>query len=152
MDPKLIYWTCVWINMLMVVLSALAGVRRIRAGDVPGHRRRMHLSVGLVVLFLISYVFKLFFLGREHLEEWAPRFVHVLRFHEACVAIMCIAGGTALTLAWRQRFASIPLGSDLIPAHLRRMHRAAGRTAVIAASFGIFSAGYVLLGMWQRAV
>ncbi len=156
LDPKVLYWTGAWINMLAIVVLALWGVRKVRRREIAAHRRRMLGAAALVVVFLISYALKLLFLGREQLDTWAPTYRGILRFHEACIAVMIVAGGSTLYLAYRLRLAIAPDGSQssddpsAIPNRLA-LHRRAGRTAVAAAALGLFSAAVVLLGMYRRA-
>lgn len=152
LDPKLIYWTWAWINMVVIVAIAAAGVRRIRRGEILRHRRRMLTAAALVLLFLVSYVFKVILLGREPLETWSPGHVWVLRFHELCVAVMLVAGSTAVYLARRLGLATDAPRQENPAAQQRgrRLHRRAGWTAVVAATLGIASAGYVLRGMYER--
>jgi uncharacterized membrane protein YozB (DUF420 family) len=150
-DPKVLYWTAALANMLAAVTLAGLGVRRIRAGDIARHRRLMTTAGLLIALFLVSYLVKVGSLGREHLELWEPRFVHVLRFHELCVATMVLAGALALYLARSRRFAELRARSD--PAartRAMRIHRAAGWTAVVSSALGVVTAAYVLYGMYAR--
>ena len=157
MDAKLIFWTGAWLNMLAIVLLTVSGVRRIRRGAVAEHRRRMLVAAWLVLAFLGSYGLKLAFLGREALETWAPAYVAVLRVHELCIAVMVLAGSTAIYLAWQLGLARARDGSqgayapDQVPAR-RALHRRAGRTAIYAAFLGLVTAGVVLLGMYGRSV
>jgi uncharacterized membrane protein YozB (DUF420 family) len=151
MDPKVAYWTGALLNMGAAVALAAFGVRRIRAGAIAAHRRLMLGAGVLVAGFLVSYVAKVWLLGREALETWDPRFVHVLRFHELCVAFMVLGGGTALYLATTGRFAKLQAPSDPAKRTRRiRIHRAAGWTAVVSSALGVVSAGYVLYGMYAR--
>lgn len=155
MDPKTIYWSAAWLNMLLIAGLAFSGLRRIRRGEVAAHRRRMLLAAGLVVAFVLSYLGKLWLLGREDLALWDPFYVHVLRAHELCVAFMLLGGGTALFLALRLRLHEARDGSlapgdpARIPARLR-LHRSAGRTAVSASLAGLLTAAVVLYGMYAR--
>jgi len=142
-DPKLAYWTVALANMLAIVALAVVAVRRVRRREIAGHRRLMLGAASLVALFLVSYVAKVGLLGREQLELWDARYVWTLRFHEACVAAMVLAGSRALWLGAKTGF------SDATRA---RSHRRAGRTALVSALLGVASAGYVLFGMYQRAV
>ena len=146
MDPKLAFWTWALLDMGVMVAVAAFGIWRARSRAIPQHRRAMLISVGLLAVFLGSYVLKLGLLGREALETWRPVYVHVLRFHETCVAVMLLAGGTAVWLALRHR-----LDTGGGEAATRRTHRRAGWTAFAAAVLGVFSAGVVLFGMYQRA-
>ncbi|MGH2899687.1 MAG: DUF420 domain-containing protein, partial [Solirubrobacteraceae bacterium] len=98
-------------------------------------------AAALVGLFLVAYLAKVGMLGREQLELWERRYVWTLRFHETCVAVMVIAGARAIWLGAREGFRD---------AARARSHRRAGWTAVVSAVLGVMSAGYVLLGMFER--
>ena len=157
LDPKAWYWTAAWINMAVVVAMARTGIGLIRAGEVAAHRRRMLTALWLVAGFLVSYGAKLALLGREDLASWQPVFLYLLRVHETCIAVMVVAGLTAVTLAVRLRLAAARDGSasdiplEKIPARLR-LHRRAGKTAYWASVAGFLTAAVVLFGMWQRAL
>ena len=153
MDAKVVYWTGAWLNFSLLLAFVVVGVRRVRAGEVAGHRRAMMTASCLVLLFLLSYVLKLMLLGREDLSLWLPRDVNVLRFHETCVAVMVLAGGFALFLGRRMRGTRSFTRdkSDPVAAQgLTRTHRLAGRSAGVGAALGWLSAAMVLLGMWSR--
>ena len=151
LDPKVVYWTGALLNMVAALAIAAFGASRIRRAEIPRHARAMKVAVTLVVLFVLSYALKLRLLGREALELWEPRFVHVLRFHETCVAVMVLAGGTALYLATTRRLADPPAPDQLARrARVARIHRACGWTALVACGLGAVSAGYVLYGMYAR--
>jgi uncharacterized membrane protein YozB (DUF420 family) len=151
MDPKVAYWTGALLNMVAAFGVAAFGASRIRRAEVPRHARSMKIAVTLVLLFVVSYAVKLRVLGREALELWEPRFIQVLRFHETCIAVMLLAGGTALYLATTRRLAEIPAPERLAQrARIARIHRACGWTALVACGLGAVSAGYVLYGMYAR--
>jgi len=151
LDPKVTYWTGALANMVVALGVASFGVSRIRRAEVARHAFAMKTAVILVVLFVVSYALKLWLLGREALEVWEPRFVHVLRFHELCVFTMVAAGGTALYLATTRRLADPPAPDALAQrARIARIHRTAGWTALIACGLGAISASYVLYGMYAR--
>ena len=149
------YWTAAWLNLLVIVLLASAGIREVRRREIARHRRRMLAAVGLVLAFLVSYPIKLLLLGREQLEPWGTGYVATLRFHELCVAAMMIGGLTAVWLATRLRLIDAADGSrgryppEQIQARLR-LHRRAGRTAYWGALIGLTSAAVVLFGMFTR--
>jgi len=150
LDPKVVYWTGALANMLAAVGCACAGVRRVRRGDVAGHARMMKTAGGLIGLFLVSYVVKVAALGREHLELWEPRFVHVLRFHELCIAAMVLAGGTAFFIALRRGLAAPATRAEAARSGRLAIHRRAGWTAVVSSALGAAGAAYVLYGMYAR--
>jgi uncharacterized membrane protein YozB (DUF420 family) len=142
LDPKLIFWTAAFANMLAIVSVATVGVRRAQRREIAGHRRLMLIAAALVALFLLAYVAKVGMLGREQLEVWERRYVWTLRFHETCVAVMVLAGSRAVWLGAREGFRD---------AARARSHRRAGWTAVVSALLGVMSAGYVLIGMFERS-
>lgn len=153
LDPKVAYWTAALVNMLAAVICAVLGVRRIRRGEIAGHRRMMTSAAILVGLFLVSYVLKVRLLGRERLDLWEPRFVTVLHVHETFVAVMVLAGARALYLATTRRLADLaPATPDDVARRARsaRSHRRAGWTAVISSVLGAVTAAYVLYGMYAR--
>jgi uncharacterized membrane protein YozB (DUF420 family) len=154
MDPRLLYWTGALVNMAVIVAFALSGVRHRRRGDVLRHRRNMLVSASLIALFLLSYVLKLIFLGREHVEVWSADAVWTLRVHEACVLVMLvggvIAGGRARRLA-RTRNATLAPEDPPAPLVVVRWHRGAGRAAVAAAVLALLTAALVLAAMYRRA-
>jgi uncharacterized membrane protein YozB (DUF420 family) len=154
MDPRLAYWTFALLDLCAVVAFAFAGVRAVRRGDVPLHRRRMLISCSLVGLFVLSYAVKLAVIGREHLATWGSTSIWVLRTHELFVLTMVgagvIAGTRALRLR-RTRNATRRPEDPVAPPGLVRWHRGAGRTAVTAAAFAFLLAVLILAGMYRRA-
>ena len=144
MDPKLAYWIGVLLNTSVVLGCALLGWREIRRGNVERHRRWMNTAVILIVLFLLSYPLKVIFLGKEQLDTWSPSAVLVLRIHETIVLVMVVAGTAARLLARR-----LAPGTGAPPV-VRRRHRRAGRTAVVALAFVLLTATWVLAGMYLR--
>jgi uncharacterized membrane protein YozB (DUF420 family) len=154
MDAKVLYWSGALLNMLLISGLALYGVRCARRGELARHARAMRAAALLVGLFLISYVLKLAFLGREALDTWSPAALWMLRFHELCVLAMVVAGGAALALGRRLRrsrsFTRAP-GDPPAPPGLPGRHRLAGRTALAGAILGVASAAAVLGGMYARA-
>jgi len=144
LDPKVVYWTGALANMLAAVGCACAGVRRVRRGDVAGHARLMKTAGLLVGLFLVSYLVKVAALGRESLELWEPRFVHVLRFHETCIA------GTAVWIAVRRRLREPAARAEAARSGALTRHRRAGWTALVSSALGAAGAAYVLYGMYAR--
>ncbi len=153
MDPKLIYWTGATLNMAVVLGLAVRGMGRARSGQVARHRRFMLSSVTLVLAFVVSYLFKLLFLGREDLSVWTSGAIWTLRFHELCVFTMLISGGLAawrgIRLARTRALIDSESAPEPRPEELRS-HRFAGRVAVFAAALGLLSAGAVLGGMYGR--
>lgn len=149
---KFAYWAWALLNMGVLVACAYAGVRAMRRSrDVLRHRRLMLTAAGLVLLFLLTYVFKVALLGRENLAAWEAGYRYALWFHETCVLFMVVGGAVAVTQALRLRLRA--LATD--PTHQPdpagvRLHRRAGWTAVVSATLAVVSALAVLLGMYGR--
>jgi len=153
MDPKALYWALAVVNFGALTVIAITGVRQAQHGELARHRRSMITAAVLVGVFLVSYVLKINFLGREALGTWPARDVWILRFHELCVLAMILGGGVAFfrsrALRRSRRFTfdasdPQPESRDL------NQHRLAGRIAVGGAVFGVLSAALVWLGMWSR--
>ena len=157
LDPRLAYWTAAWLNMALVVVLALAGLRQASRKNFETHRRLMLAAAWLIVGFVASYAVKLYALGREALETWDTSYVQVLRVHELCVAILVGAGAVAL---WKALQLGLPPGGAQGESSARpapetlfrgiQLHRRAGFLAIGSASFGLLTAAYVLYGMWTR--
>jgi uncharacterized membrane protein YozB (DUF420 family) len=153
-DAKLAFWTLAFANMLLAAALAVRGVLLARRGEWRRHARCMRAAVFFVALFLAGYVVKVAVLGREALATWSPLAVHVLRFHELCVAAMLLAGGAALVVSRRLAASRLldPSGvAPDAPPRVRRLHRRLGRTAVTGAVLGAATAALVLAGMYARA-
>ena len=153
-NPKLLYWTGALINLIVIVTCALIGVRRIRRRDVRGHRRMMLCASTLVVLFLLSYVFKRVLLGAEDRSLWAWHDLALLYVHEFCIAVMLVGGVRAAFCARRFRARlgdELELPRDPLSVVDTSAHRTAGRAAVIAGLLALLTAAGVLAGMYARS-
>jgi uncharacterized membrane protein YozB (DUF420 family) len=153
MDPKLLFWSLALVNLGLVLWCVRRGIALVRAGEVAAHRRHMLSAAALIVLFLLSYVGKVFWLGKEDRSAWTGLDHGVLYVHETCIAVMLIAGGVALYRAWRFRAAlgpNLELPTDA-PLEGAASHGRAGRIAAWSALFSFVTAGGVLLGMFLRA-
>ncbi len=154
MDPHLGFWSAALANLGVIVLCTTTGVRRIRAGDVAGHRRRMLTGMSLIGLFLVAYIGKVVVLGREDKSAWTTLDFAVLYGHEVCVISMLIGGALALYRAARFR-KGLGAGLRLPPAEQplegRRGHRRAGWIAVVGSVLGLATSIGVLAGMFARA-
>jgi uncharacterized membrane protein YozB (DUF420 family) len=152
LDAKLLYWSGALLNLGVILACVTVAVRRVRRGDVAGHRRLMLASAGLVGLFFVSYGLKLALLGREDRSLWTGLDHAVLYLHELCVAAMLLGGGLAGFRAWRFRHRlgpdfQLPEGS--LPGGA--LHRRAGRVAAVGAGLAFVTAAGVLAGMFARA-
>jgi hypothetical protein len=112
----------------------------------------MRIAASLVGLFLVSYAVKLPMLGREDRSLWSTSELWTLYLHELCIVAM-LGAGVVAALRMR-RFGEIRDGPNPAPEADegdRRVHRIAGRIAVIASLFALLTAGAVLTGMYSRA-
>lgn len=155
MTPHLVYWTAALANLALLCGLALLGVRCARRSEIARHRRLMKIASLLVLAFLVSYLVKLAVLGREDRSGWTLFDLWLLRAHELFVLQMVVAGSVAW---WR--------GRQLIPTRLvtldpkdpepeasvARVHRIAGRLAVVGALLALVLAVGVLAGMYARTL
>lgn len=146
MDVKLVFWTYALVLMAAMVAFGFRGWRQIRRGRVDAHRRSMNVSIMLFFTFILSYLLKLRFLGREVFSTWSQVDLTILRIHETFVLIMFLAG---LTARLQARYL-VPRDTER-PAAPRR-HRLAGRVAVVSGAFALVTACLVLVGMYGRAL
>lgn len=154
MDAKILYWSGALLNMAVILTLAGLGVRAVQRGAVQAHKRLMGSAGFLVVAFLISFLVKSHFLGREDFETWSSAHVWNLRVHETFVLVMLIAGGVAGWAGWGMRGsrnATRDPADPLAPEDRVLRHRRAGWTAAISGVFGLLTAAVVLVGMIQRA-
>lgn len=154
MDPKLIFWTCALADLGAVCGTALFGVRYVKRGEIARHKRAMKTASLLIVVFVVSYVLKLVFLGREDMSTWTSFDVWVLRIHELFVFQMLTGG----SIAWIQarkllktRLVTHDSNDPAPDSRTVRIHRLAGRTAVVGSVFAFLLAIGVLTGMYGRA-
>ena len=153
MDAALVFWSAALVDLAAVVGCAVFGVRRIRRGDVRGHRRLMQSAAALVGLFLAAYLLKLRLLGHEDRSLWTRLDHAVLYVHELCVAAMLVGGVLALLRARRFRSQlgeALALPRDGEPLRGGSEHRRAGWIAVVGALTGLATAAAVLAGMYAR--
>jgi uncharacterized membrane protein YozB (DUF420 family) len=139
--------------MAAVVALAVRGIRAVRAGDVPKHRRSMTLAGLLVVAFLVSYVAKVLVLGGENLSLWSFAARLNLWVHESFVVTMLLAGVTALVLGRRLARTRRVTGRAEDPApgpDAIRRHRRFGWLAVACSGLGFATACGILAGMFGR--
>jgi hypothetical protein len=153
MDPKLLFWAAALADLGALCAFALFGVRHARRGEIARHRRAMKIASALVLGFLVAYAAKIQLLGREDMSAWSTLDVWLLRIHELFVLQM-LGGGT---IAWLQARKLIGTRivthdpADPIPdPRTRRIHRFAGRTAVLGAALAFVMAIAVFVGMVGR--
>ncbi|MFK7896341.1 MAG: DUF420 domain-containing protein [Myxococcota bacterium] len=153
MDPKLIFWIAALINLAILCLVAILGVRHARRGEIARHLRSMKIATALVLAFLGSYVLKVLILGREDQSVWTLFDIWVLRIHEMFVLVMLIAGAFAWSQGRKLRGTRLVTHDPADPepdTKVARLHRIAGRTAVINSVLGFLMAIGVIAGMFAR--
>jgi uncharacterized membrane protein YozB (DUF420 family) len=153
-NAKLVFWTIALANLALIVACGARGVRAIRRGEVRAHRRMMLMATALVALFLVSYVAKVAWLGKEDRAAWTALDHAILATHESAIAAMLLAGGYALFRGWGfQRVLrpdwSIPPGADALPGRVQ--HRRAGTIAKWSGALAFVTAIGVFAGMLLRA-
>ena len=153
-DPKLLFWTCALADLGLLCGIALFGVRYARRGEIARHKRAMKIASLLVIVFVGSYLLKVQFLGREDLSVWSTLDVWVLRIHELFVLLMLVGG----SVAWIQSRKLVKTQlvthdpNDPAPdARTVRVHRVAGRTAVVGCVFAFLFAIGILARMYGRS-
>ncbi|MFN7962283.1 MAG: DUF420 domain-containing protein [Thermoanaerobaculia bacterium] len=144
MNTTLSFWTASLLLLAVAIAMGFAGWRHIRYGRVEEHRRRMRAAMWLVVAFLVAYLAKVAFLGRENLALWDSRSLWILRLHETVISVMLLAGGVARWLG--QKAAD----RDCLGSPANRWHRWFGRLALVAGLCGLVTAALVLAGMYAR--
>lgn len=142
MSPTLVYWTVVFVWLLLTLSIALRGRALVRRKRVMPHHRLMRIALYMIVLFLISYPIKVVVLGRADISSWSLLMRIVLHVHETLMITMVVAGARARWLARRWH----PEGFDVA-----RSHRRAGLVAIIAGLLGVLTAGLVLATLYQHA-
>ncbi len=150
MNYNFAFWAYAYVLMLVVVLFAIRGVKDIKAGDFQAHMSKMTVACNLLIFFVVSYLAKVITLGREDKSLFSMWDLIILYTHEFCILVMLVSGVYARVMAFKFKES---LGSDTISeTHqaLRRKHGKAGKIAVTFAVLGLFTASFVLCGMWQR--
>jgi uncharacterized membrane protein YozB (DUF420 family) len=154
MNPNLIFWTAAILDLMAVCVIAIRGVRCARRGEIARHRQSMKIASLLIGAFLVSYLLKVLLLGREDLSVWTPLDVWVLRIHELFVAQMLLGGSVAWIQGRKLISTRLVTHDPTDPApdpRTLRIHKIAGRTAVIGAVLAFVMAIGILVGMFLRA-
>ncbi len=154
MDPKLLFWAAALLNLAVLCGVALYGVRYARSGEIARHRRAMKIASWMIVTFLLAYVLKVVFLGKEDQSVWTLFDVWVLRIHEFFVVFMIGAGIVAWTKARKlvaTRLVTHDPNDPLPDPKVVKTHRIAGRTAVISSILALVMAIGVFAGMIARS-
>ena len=153
MEAKLVFWAAALVNLGVLCGFAVLGVRHARRGEIARHQRSMKIASLLIIAFLGAYGLKVVFLGREDQSAWTLLDIWILRVHELFVLFM-LGGGAVAWIQGRKL-----LGTRLVThdaedpapdAKLVRVHRVAGRVAVIGSLLAFVMAIGVLAGMIAR--
>ena len=154
MDPKILFWAAALADLAVLCGFAIFGVRYARRGEIARHRRAMKIASWLIVTFLGAYVLKVVFLGKEDQSVWTLFDVWVLRIHELFVMFM-IGGGIVAWIKSRKLVATRLVTHDpndpLPDPKVVKIHRIAGRIAVISAILALVMAIGVFVGMVERS-
>ena len=146
MNYNLAFWLYAYVLMMVVVYVAFKGVGHIKRGEQEAHMKKMVFACNILIFFVVSYVVKILVLGREDKVGWQTMDLVVLYVHETCIFIMLLAGTYARIQA--ARFKDRPVSE--IPAAARKKHARSGKVAITAATLALFTASFVLYGMWRR--
>ena len=151
MTMKLAYWVFAYFLTIAAVAVALNGISHVKKGDIQTHLKRMVFSNNLILFFVVTYVFKMTFLGREDKSQWSTLYLVILYVHEAFIGFMLISGVYARVMA--RRFKSSLEASDIPEQHQiwRQKHKTAGKLTLLFAILAIITATGVLHGMFSRA-
>ena len=153
MAENFIFWCFALLNMGVLFAFVVAGVRQIRRGEAAAHKRSMMTAASLVGLFLVSYVAKAMFLGKEDVSVWSSFHETNLYVHEFFVMSMLLAGGFAIWRASKMagmRNVTRNRADPIAPEALVRLHTRAGWTVVVSAALGLATAAIILAGMVAR--
>lgn len=148
LNAKLGFWLYVWVLTLSAILIAIKGIRKAGKGEYHAHQKQMDLAIRLILFFVLTYVAKLIFLGRENLANWSSVYITVLRIHETFIAIMLLSGGYVRFLARQFSLnSSQPSASEQAA---RKRHRLLGKVCISAALCGLGTATFLIYGMMAR--
>lgn len=150
MTPRTWFWLYAFALTAAIIAVAAIGVRHARKGNYQTHRARMNAVCWMVLVFVLSYVLKVAFLGKEDLDTWETGYVVTLRVHESFIAIMLVCGGYTRLLAHRFRRSLDATRIQSEFAAMRRRHRLLGRVAIVAAIAAMATATALIVGMMQR--
>lgn len=151
MTPKLLFWLYAFLLTCTIMVAATKGIASARRGAYDQHRIWMNRAGSLIVAFVLSYVLKVIFLGKEDLDTWANVYVVILRIHESFIGLMLICGGYARLLArkFQHTINDHPLNDRW--QRMRRRHAILGKISVAAAAAALLTASGLIIGMLQRA-
>lgn len=150
MNVNLAFWVFAYALTLVAILLAFSGVRAAKKGDLETHARLMRFACNLILFFVVSYVVKMFALGREDKSQWTDFYLVVLYIHETLIGGMLVSGTISRVLAYKFRHSLT--GATVSPLDLKRRktHTKAGKMCILFAILALVTAGVVLYGMFVR--
>jgi len=153
MNANLAFWVYAYALTTAAIVIGLRGAWLARKKELVRHRKHMNLACNLILFFVVSYLFKVLFLGREDKSDWSAFHFTVLIIHEGFIFLMLIAGGSARWLAFKFRD-TVPQPTAELPEPLQRMRRRhawLGKATLALALLAVITASVVLQGMFARA-
>lgn len=150
MNWNLVFWFYAYGLTMLALLMAYTGVGAAKRGELARHKALLNFACNLILFFVVSYVFKMLFLGREDKSTWTLSYKIVLYIHEALIATMLVTGARARWLA--HKFRDSVFAQQLPDEHIgmRKQHRLMGKICIYAATFALLTASVILYGMVQR--
>ena len=150
MNVNLAFWVFAYALTLLSIIIAFSGVGAAKKGDFETHRKRMTLACNLILFFVLSYVVKMFALGREDKSQWTTIYLVVLYIHETLIGGMLVSGTISRVLAYK--FRDSLSGDTVSPLDIKRRktHARAGKMCIMFAISALITAAVVLYGMFVR--
>jgi uncharacterized membrane protein YozB (DUF420 family) len=137
------FWLTTWVWMTFVLLRAIVAVSAARQRELRRHERIMKQNLGFLFLFVLLYVGKIGWLGKEPVSTWPILLQTTLRIHEVFIALMLVSGGFSLGAALKGKGAASGTEAGT---HWRK-HRQLGYVAMGAGLCAYLTASIVLAGM-----
>jgi len=141
MNANLTYWLFALVLLLSTVIIAIRGVQLVAQGKMEAHIKHMVLACNLLIFFVLSYVAKVFVLGREIKVAWSSLELAVLYTHESFILVMLVTGTWARILA--KGFGTrldAPTAADLVA---RTKHARLGKVALVSAACALITGLFV---------
>lgn len=149
MDPHLIFWIYAYVLMFVVLIFAFRGVKFARKGQLEAHRTAMVWACNLLLFFVLSYVGKVFGLGREDKSAWTAIQLTILYIHEAMILLMLITGTTARIQASKFKDSLLNPNPGEEDMALRRKHAKWGKAAIVFATSAFLTATGVMWALFS---
>lgn len=150
MTYNLYFWLYAYLLTMIAIGFALNGYKHIRRGNIAAHRKAMNRAIGLILFFVLSYIFKVILLGREDKSDWSNFYRLVLYVHESFIFLMLVSGTYARVLASRFKHSLTAEVISPIDRERRRRHARLGKIAIFSTCCALITAVAILYGMFQR--